>query len=108
MLSSFIQLFQTMRGNMHIFRVERDVDPNCCGMKMYSDFSSGLSEKTRISGLKSCFNSMYGGYATLADYQMKEWAHILRSFGFKAKGSFINPNSRNRVTIFIYTPKKGF
>lgn len=85
-----------------------NTDPNCCGMKLYSGFTSGLSEKQRISRVKNPFNPRYGGYATLAGYQMKEWAHILRSFGFKAKGSFINPNSGNRVTIFIYTPKKGF
>ena len=85
-----------------------DTDPNCCGMKLYSDFALGLLEKHRISGLKRGFFPNLGGYATLANHQMKEWAHILRSFGFKSKGSFINPNSDNRVTIFIYTPKKGF
>jgi hypothetical protein len=93
---------------MFIFEVQRKTDNNCCGMKMYSNFETEHPGKTRMSGLKRTFNPLHGGYATLADYQMKEWAHILRSFGFKSKGSFINPNSGNKITIFIYTPKEEF
>lgn len=89
-------------------------DPSCCGMRLYSGFGTYeivggkiayYSHERRVAKIKGKMATTCGGYATLTEVQVTQgWGKALTECGWIDAGNFINPNSTNKVHIWVYTP----
>lgn len=81
-------------------------DTPCCGLYLLHNFHTFIptspqeykSIRSRLMGY-----GKYALYATTADYQ-EDIAEALRQAKFVETGSWINPNTGSRVTMWFRTP----
>lgn len=79
----------------------------------YDDVKNKYKRSTKIQTVTSVYVQELQDFepkmtvvASLADYQYKEWQPILKAAGFKKVSETKNPNSGNKISIYIRQPLK--